>query len=109
MEDDNINIDISSLITSTVNIDVGAIGDVGTIWIDSSSNDIYINDGTQWNTIDVLPGKDWEDVFPDFNRVQEMCKDYPALEKAYENFKTVYKMVEQDWIGKQKSDQQSLF
>jgi hypothetical protein len=24
------------------------------------------------------------------------------LEKAYENFKTIYKMVKQDWDGKQK-------
>ena len=28
-----------------------------------------------------------------------MCKHYPALAKAYENFKTIYKMVEQDYKG----------
>jgi hypothetical protein len=34
-----------------------------------------------------------------------MCKEYPALAKAYENFKTIYKMVHQDWKGKQKDDE----
>ena len=31
--------------------------------------------------------------------VKDMCQHYPALEKALENFKTVYKMVEQDYKG----------
>jgi hypothetical protein len=42
---------------------------------------------------------------PSVAKVEDMCRDYPGLEKAYENFKTIYKMVEQDWIGKQKEDE----
>jgi len=48
-------------------------------------------------------------VFPDFNTVEKMCEEYPGLAKAFENFKTVYKMVEQDWKGKMKDDQTSSF
>ena len=31
-----------------------------------------------------------------------MCKEYPALAKAFENFKTMYALVDQDYKGKQK-------
>ena len=37
-------------------------------------------------------------------KVEDMCKDYPALEQAYEKFKTIYAMVHQDWKGKQNDD-----
>ena len=40
--------------------------------------------------------------FPDFERVQEMCKDYPGLEIAYRKFKEVYKMVKEDFDGKER-------
>lgn len=51
----------------------------------------------------------FEDDMPDPQELKEMCEEYPALEKVYENFKTVYKMVEQDWRGKQDSDEDTLF
>ena len=41
---------------------------------------------------------------PSVAKVEDMCNDYPALEKAYENFKTIYSLVHQDWKGKQKKD-----
>jgi len=44
-------------------------------------------------------GTEWIDHLPAMSVVQDMCKHYPALEKALENFKTVYKMVEQDYKG----------
>jgi hypothetical protein len=37
--------------------------------------------------------EDWVDQFPDFNRVQKMCEEYPGLKIALEKFKTVYKLV----------------
>ena len=39
----------------------------------------------------------WVDQFPDFDRVQKMCKQYPALEIALRNFKTVYQLVKDDY------------
>ena len=37
---------------------------------------------------------------PNIIVVHEMCAEYPTLKTAYEKFKTVYKMVEQDYKGK---------
>lgn len=49
-----------------------------------------------------LDGVEWVDTLSDLDKVEEMCREYPGLDKAFENFKTVYKMIEQDWLGKQK-------
>lgn len=40
--------------------------------------------------------------FPDYGRVMDMCKEYPGLEIAYRKFKEVYKMVKEDYDGKQR-------
>jgi len=38
-------------------------------------------------------GNDWVDKFPDWNRIQRMCEEYPGLKIAYEKFKTTYHLV----------------
>lgn len=40
---------------------------------------------------------EWVDSFPDWNRVEDMCKQYPGLKIAFENFKTFYCMVKDDY------------
>ena len=35
-------------------------------------------------------------------RVERMCEHYPALEKVWRNFKSVYDMVDQDYRGNYK-------
>jgi len=47
---------------------------------------------------------EFEDYMPDVAKVEDMCNDYPALRKAYENFKTIYAMVHQDWQGRQDAE-----
>ena len=37
--------------------------------------------------------EEWVNQFPDFDRVQKMCEEYPGLKIALEKFKTVYKLV----------------
>ena len=37
--------------------------------------------------------EEWKNTFPDFDRVQAMCKEYPGLKIAYEKFVTTYKLV----------------
>ena len=41
----------------------------------------------------VYGGNDWVDQFPDFNKIQKMCEEYPGLKIAFEKFKTTYKLV----------------
>jgi hypothetical protein len=45
-----------------------------------------------WN----LP-EEWVGTFPEWDRVEDMCKKYPALEIALRNFKTVYQLVKDDY------------
>ena len=65
-----------------------------------TSNDTITIDGhnTEFNT-------DWiynyNQIDPD--KVERMCKQYPALEKVWRNFKNVYDMCKQDYEGKKKA------
>lgn len=66
---------------------IGAVGSsagVNTISIDTSS--FTFN----------MP-KEWVDCFPDWHRVEDMCKKYPGLEIAFRNFQTVYQLVKDDY------------
>ena len=41
----------------------------------------------------IFYGEDWVDKFPDFDKIQKMCEEYPGLKIAFEKFKTTYKLV----------------
>jgi len=41
--------------------------------------------------------EEWVNCLPDFDRVEKMCKEYPGLAIAFEKFKTVYKLVKDDY------------
>ena len=82
----------------------------GTVSINTNSADWLNNSGIiqtgdinlDWNNI-VFEKTIFQDCMPNLADVEQMCKEYPALEKAFENFKTIYKMVEQDYKGKKKA------
>jgi hypothetical protein len=73
---------------------------VETISIDTS----YTNDtGSEHTfnlseTLDVVPSWDFGNKI-DPARVQKMCEEYPALKKAWDNFYSIYTMVDQDYRG----------
>ena len=56
-----------------------------------------------WDNISITPTL-WKEALPDVDTVNAMCNEYPALAKAYENFQTVYKLVEQDYKGKEEDN-----
>ena len=109
MEPDDYNIKITDI--NAIAIDSSTISDV---YFDTLNNTISIGGNHDWiqigdidlNTIDIsslgTAGELFKDHMPDPSDLEEMCKEYPGLDKAYENFKTFYKLVEQDWRGKQK-------
>lgn len=68
-----------------------------TITLDLSDNTTYTFNSWQGYEL-------WKDCLPGIAEVENMCNEYPALKKAYENFKTIYNMVEQDYKGKQQDD-----
>jgi len=45
------------------------------------------------NLTGMFGGEDWIDRFPDFDKIQKMCEEYPGLKIAFEKFKTTYKLV----------------
>ena len=108
-KDDTITIDLSDY---TMNTDSSFITssnlDSITTISGTSIDTINISDYTtstddqisfDWDNINIVPTL-WTETLPDVDTVNAMCNEYPALAKAYENFKTVYKLVEQDYKGK---------
>jgi len=114
MDNDEVTFDVSNMLSTVTITTVPSTANVGDVWFNSTDSMINTYNGTNWTSIVNDTGTinldelsfpipvEWEHQFPAFHKVEEMCKEYPALEKAYENFKTIYTMVEQDWIGKQK-------
>ena len=107
--DDDVTIDTSN-ITMNNNISPHTMD---TITISSSSDTTFtISDtaatGYGWTdsdgsiVINTHDPVDFTDCLPDFSKIQAMCAEYPGLDKAFDNFKVTYKMVHQDWVGKQK-------
>lgn len=47
--------------------------------------------------------KPFVNTMPAIDEINRMCEIYPGLAKAYENFKTAYSLVEQDYEGKKKA------
>ena len=45
----------------------------------------------------------------DPERVEDMSKHYPALKKAWDNFYSIYKMVDQDYKGNHEKDEEIPF
>jgi hypothetical protein len=81
-------------LSDTITINSGSIATS----IITDGTDQHWADSIHWDPIE------FEDQMPTVAKVEDMCNDYPALDKAYENFKTIYNMVHQDWIGRQKKD-----
>lgn len=81
-------IDISSITTSTV--DTSAFDD---LFSSNTDFELTLNDPVEF-----------EDHMPDVAKIEDMCNDYPALARAYENFKSIYAMVHQDWKGRQDAE-----
>ena len=68
-------------------------------------NSTWASDGTTYTINNV----DFVDGMPSLWKIKDMCKHYPALEKAFENFKTVYTMVQQDYKGNHEDDEEIPF
>jgi hypothetical protein len=115
MDNDDITVDLSNILN---NITVSSDLQVGDIYIDTTTmntnvytiENSWINigditaDTIDLSSITTIQPVEFEDTMPTVAKVEDMCNDYPALKKAYENFKTIYKMVHQDWQGKQDAE-----
>jgi len=102
--EDTITIDTS--IDEDLTFDVSEI-DVSSITTDSIST-ITLED-THWADNITWEQTEFVDTMPSIDKIHNMVGYYPALEKAYENFKTIYKMVEQDYKGNHQENDETPF
>ena len=95
-----------SMLSPTVNIGSYTLDSSYTIdTIDTTSLSDYVTtDDLTFDTSSIYgkPANALVDHMPHIDDINRMCEEYPALKKAFEKFRTVYKMVEQDYKGKQK-------
>jgi hypothetical protein len=99
--------DLLSDDTITINLD-DTYGATTTYWAGDSVTDVVYsgsNDGTFTINADTIDAADWvyKSTYISPSEVERMCKEYPALEKTWRNFKSMYDMVKQDYEGKKKA------
>jgi len=87
----------TTISTDTISTDSFTITDGDYVF--NLDDTINIDSIVSGSTVSTGFGTEWIDHLPAMSVVKDMCQHYPALEKALENFKTVYKMVEQDYKG----------
>jgi len=102
-------LDLSGLMeddTITINLD-DTYGTTTTYWAGDSITDVVYsgsNDGTFTIDTSTMDTVDLDWIYDrhtlSVDEVERMCKEYPALEKVWRNFKSVYDMVKQDYEGK---------
>ena len=99
MGDDKFTISLSDL---ELDIDYVSADSTNTITLDSD----FLSDSGSEYTYNIPGHPDslgesipFENTMPSIYTINDMVKHYPSLAKAYENFKTIYKMVEQDYKG----------
>ena len=95
----NVSTNTNSSVISSSNLD--SITTISGITGYTISSDDQIS--FDWDNIKIVPTL-WKEALPDIHTVNNMCEEYPALAKAYENFQTVYKLVEQDYKGKKEDN-----
>jgi len=84
------------------------VEDDGTFTISLNDDTINVSDinidTTTWTT-DF--NYNWQNQYVDINEVEQMCKEYPAIERAWRNFKAVYDLTYEDYKSK-KDDEDDL-
>ena len=100
--DEDLTFDVSDITVSS--IDTSSI----TTRMHPTQYTITLDD-THWADEITWEQTEFEDKMPSIDKVHNMCGYYPALEKAYENFKTIYKMVEQDYKGNHQENDETPF
>ena len=105
----NMNWNLEDTITIDTSVDEDLTFDVSDITISSVDTSTIKLDDIHWADNITWEQTEFVDKMPSIDKVHNMCGYYPALEKAYENFKTIYKMVEQDYKGNHQENDETPF
>lgn len=114
MEDDEIkytDLTTGTITTGTITASTITTGTsiLGNMHYDMHNNTILTYTGDNWITVnnstdDRVIGTVLEDFFPTISELDKMREEYPALDQAWEKFKLVYRLVEDDYKNKEKND-----
>jgi hypothetical protein len=72
---------------------VGSAGGAGGTYTIGSLSTANTISGINIDDFNITIPEEWINCFPDFKRIEKMCKEYPGLKIAYEKFVTTYKLV----------------
>jgi hypothetical protein len=74
-----------------------SIGTGSTITIGGGGAGSTILGGLDTSTFTFNVPEEFVNCFPDWHRIENMCKEYPGLQIAFEKFKTTYRLVKDDY------------
>lgn len=82
---------------------------IDSLTVDTVDTSVYTltggtNDDTFGDYNFTLNPKEFVDHMPSVSKINDMCEEYPALKQAWDNFRTIYEMVHQDWIDRKSSE-----
>lgn len=103
LDDIMINYETSAIfqnITSSDTVTLTSPSNIGSIY--TSADTVTLGSITDFTTFTNFYKEEFDGRFPDYEKVMDMCKEYPGLEIAYKKFKEVYKLVKDDFEGKQR-------
>lgn len=101
------DMDTTVTIDTSINEDLYTMDSVSTITL--GPDIITLEDPTHWADNITWEQTEFVDIMPSLDKINNMCEHYPALEKAFENLKSIYKMVHQDYVGNHKKDDEVPF
>lgn len=97
----SISLDTITLSSSPSYVSIGAgsaytVGTTSTISIPSftSTTSTSTISGIDWG---IKINEEWVNSFPEWARIEAMCKEYPGLKIAFDKFKTTYYLVKDDY------------
>jgi hypothetical protein len=104
---DTITIDLNSTYGATTTYTYPSNLDLSNVTLTSSYDTGIAGDTITLTGLDGMWWSGNDNTHLEIEEIEKMCVEYPALAKVYENFKTVYDLVKQDWKGKKDADNNS--
>lgn len=84
-----------TICTSYTNSSIGSITSGASTYTISNGSSFTLDSGI--NISDWKIPIEWVNGFPEWDRIEKMCKLYPGLQIAFEKFKTTYKLVQDEY------------
>jgi hypothetical protein len=103
------DIDTTVTIDTTVNEDLYSMDGITISTVTLGADTITLDDSNHWADNIIWEQTEFVDKMPSLDKINNMCEHYPALEKAFENLKSIYKMVHQDYVGNHEKDDEVPF